>query len=89
MFLETDYDLYDFRDKYHGRFSSWELYILGGHGPIPKTMELSPSSGLEGKLEDPEVFGFQGVDHLIQKPELCQGVATTQDDTRASLQLLR
>ncbi|KAK3842592.1 MAG: hypothetical protein J3R72DRAFT_474661 [Linnemannia gamsii] len=52
------------------------------NGPIPKTIELSLESGLErlGNLEKLEMFGFGGVDHRIQEPELewkCQGVATT------------
>lgn len=40
--------------------------------PIAGTMELSLASGLGclGTLKDLEVFGFEGVDHRIGKPEL-------------------
>ncbi|KAG0377216.1 hypothetical protein BGX24_006494 [Mortierella sp. AD032] len=40
--------------------------------PIPTTMELSLASGLDrlAALKDLEVFGFEGVDHRIGKPEL-------------------
>lgn len=42
------------------------------NGPIPGSMELSLSSGLDrlGTLKKLEVFGFTGVDHRIQEPEL-------------------
>ncbi|KAF9154987.1 hypothetical protein BG015_011402 [Linnemannia schmuckeri] len=51
---------------------SWDRTYWTGTGPIRETMELSLSSGLDrlGKLENLEVFGFQGVDHRVQEPEL-------------------
>ncbi|KAG0312589.1 hypothetical protein BGZ97_011063 [Linnemannia gamsii] len=71
-FIETDYDQYDFRDTKHERFTHGGRTYWEGMGPIRGTMELSLSSGLDrlGKLENLEVFGFQGVDHRIERPEL-------------------
>ncbi|KAF9139224.1 hypothetical protein BG015_002126 [Linnemannia schmuckeri] len=64
---DLEYSIYG-----NNRYSYGGRTYLVGHGPILETMELSLASGLDrlGALEKLEVFGFTGVDHRIQEPEL-------------------
>jgi hypothetical protein len=54
------------------RYSHGGRTYFVGQGPILGTMELSLASGLDhlGVLDKLQMFGFTGVDHRIQEPEL-------------------